>query len=610
MQPNFFKRTYEYLRTHKKTSIFILIVLLIIAYYSYKFLTRPSTAPTYVLGTVTQGTVVASTTGTGQVAANHELALKPQASGNVVYVAKKAGDSVAAGDVIAELDTTIPEKAVRDAEANLQSAQLSLQILEEPATQLSVLQAQDAVTQAQATLATDYTNGSTNISSAFLDLPNIMTGLNGVVYGTTDSPSGSGQANVDFYSDTAQQFEDSSNTGEAAQYAQAVKSSFAAAQTAYNQNFADYKNESASADTATISKLITETYTTSNLIAESVKDMSDLVHYYQDTLTNSGRTPITKSNTDLSSLNGYTSLVNGHITDLLSSQDSITADEASVPEKTAALTQLQAGADPLNIQSAQLNVTKAQNALQDAKDNLQDYYITAPFAGTLADVDVKVGDPADSSTLIATLIDTNQVVDIPLNEVDVSAIKLGDKATLTFDAVPDLTLTGKVASIDTIGTVTQGVVNYTVTISFDTVDPRVLSGMSTTASIITQVDADVLTVPTSAVKTSANGSYVLAFTAATPATTDATGSATAQSVVSSTPPEQIPVTVGISDDTNTEIVSGLTEGQQIVVKTIAATTTAAKTTTAPSLLSGVTGGRGGAGGAVRAAAPAIRPAGN
>ena len=70
-----------------------------------------------------------------------------------------------------------------------------------------------------------------------------------------------------------------------------------------------------------------------------------------------------------------------------------------------------------------------------------------------------------------------------MNEVDAAKISVGNKTTLTFDATEDLTLTGKVAQIDTIGTVEQGVVSYKVKIAFDTQDERIKPGMTANASI-------------------------------------------------------------------------------------------------------------------------------
>ncbi len=290
------------------------------------------------------------------------------------------------------------------------------------------------------------------------------------------------------------------------------------------------------------------------------------------------------------------------MTSLAAIKNTIVTSIASIPEKQASLQKIQNGADSLDIKSAELSVTKAQNALQDAKDTLADYYIRAPFGGTIAKLNIKAGDPAGSSTVVATLIANEQVVDIPLNEVDVAKVKVGEKATLSFDAIDGLTLTGKVVSIDTVGTVTSGVVNYTVTISFDSTDPRVKPGMSTTASIITQVDQDVLMVPSSAIKNGQNGTYVQTFdtpTSANPsdANTDTAPIAT-KTIISSAAPQQIPVTVGISDDTNTEIISGLTDGQQIIVRSIASQAMPS-TTTAPSLLGGGGIRPGAGGGALR-----------
>ena len=321
-----------------------------------------------------------------------------------------------------------------------------------------------------------------------------------------------------------------------------------------------------------------------------------MIQYYQDETNSLNHTPVPKSTTQLNTLSGYTGTINGDVSNLSNTRTTIANDVADVPEKAASLKKLQDGADPLDVQSSQLDVTERQNALQDAKDTLDDNYIRAPFSGTLSKVDVNQGDSASSGSAIATIIANEQVADITLNEVDASKVKIGDNVTLTFDAIDGLTIAGKVAELDTVGTVTQGVVNYTATISFDSSDARIKSGMSVSASIITDIHADVLTVPTSAVKTSAAGSYVLVFDTP-PVGADSTA-ATTKGVPSDVPPTQVPVETGLSDDTNIEITSGLTEGEQIVTRTIVPSSTTT-TTSAPSLLGGGTGGARAAGGATR-----------
>ena len=178
-----------------------------------------------------------------------------------------------------------------------------------------------------------------------------------------------------------------------------------------------------------------------------------------------------------------------------------------------------------------------------------------------------------------------------LNAVDATKVQVGQRATMTFDAIDGLTLTGKVASVDTVGTVSQGVVNYTVTISFDSTDPRVKPGMSVDASIITDTAQDVLIVPSSAIKTANGTSYVQILPNVT-ASADSTAP-----VTSETAPEDVTVTTGLSDDTNTAVTSGLTDGETVVIKTNLPTAAKATTTASATSLLGGGATRGGGAGA-------------
>ena len=235
------------------------------------------------------------------------------------------------------------------------------------------------------------------------------------------------------------------------------------------------------------------------------------------------------------------------------------------------------------MQSAQLSVQNAQNSLQDAKDNLANYYIYAPFSGSVGKITAVVGDQVGSGTAIATILTTQKVCTIPLNEVDAAKVQVGQKVVLTFNALPDLTVAGQVATIDPLGTVTSGVVTYNVQISFDTQDTRVKSGMSINAEIITNVVQNVIVVPNAAVKTQGTTKYV--------------------QVLVNNIPQTKAVTVGISNNTNTEILSGVNVGDKVITQTIAAgsAASATRTTGATSTvrIPGLTGGGGGFGGATR-----------
>jgi len=211
-----------------------------------------------------------------------------------------------------------------------------------------------------------------------------------------------------------------------------------------------------------------------------------------------------------------------------------------------------------------------RNAVADARANLANYTIRAPFDGVLAKVSVQKGDSVSAGTAAATMITNQQTVEISLNEVDLSKVKVGQKVNLTFDAVADLNITGAVADIDAIGTVSQGVVTYNVKISLDTQDERVKPGMSVSASIITDIKQDVLMVQSSAIKGSGEDQYVEMPNTAV----DASQLNQNSGIMLDGVKRQV-VTIGISNDTQTEIVSGLNENDQYISRTISS----AKTTT-------------------------------
>jgi HlyD family secretion protein len=286
--------------------------------------------------------------------------------------------------------------------------------------------------------------------------------------------------------------------------------------------------------------------------------------------------------TQEASLNTYTSQINSHLSDLLSAETNISSNKQAFPS------------NDLNIEGAQISITQAKNSLLQAEQNLAYYHVKAPFDGIIASVPVIKGDNVGSGTTLATIITTKDLATVTLSEVDVAKISLGDKATLTFNAIPNLTIAGQVVEIDSVGTVSQGVVNYNVQISFDaTSDGGVKPGMSVNADIITAIKQNVLMVPNGAIKTQNGTSSVQTFSV--PLIAPATGT---QGSPSATPPKSQIVVTGISNATSTEIVSGLNEGDIIVTKTITTTTTTA-TTTAPSILGGVGGGGRVGGGAVR-----------
>jgi HlyD family secretion protein len=234
------------------------------------------------------------------------------------------------------------------------------------------------------------------------------------------------------------------------------------------------------------------------------------------------------------------------------------------------------------VTAAQKSYTAALASYNNQLTNSAKRTVVAPISGTVNAVNVKNGDDlsrlsSNSNSSAAIIIGDLSTLkaQVQVNEVDISNVSIGQEATMTFSGIDGLTSTGKVEKMDSLGTLTSGVVDYNVTIGFDSLDPRIRPEMSVSAAIITGVKQDVILVPNSAVKTQNGNSYV--------------------QVLSGQTPQSVNVEVGLSDNTQTEIVSGINVGDNVVTQTInPKTTTAATTTTTTSAAGGAA--RGGAGG--------------
>jgi macrolide-specific efflux system membrane fusion protein len=244
-------------------------------------------------------------------------------------------------------------------------------------------------------------------------------------------------------------------------------------------------------------------------------------------------------------------------------------------------------------------ISQAQAGLNNASLSYQltSGTIVAPTSGVIGDLTITKGmqigsnnTTAGSSTntsnqALASIITGNATaVSVSVAEVDAPQIKVGQAVTITFDALPNKTFTGKVMGLNTTGAITSGVTTYPAVIQLDdTSNSSIFPNMSATANIITKVDDNVLLIPSAAVQT--------------------VGSASSVRVLKNGQVSNISVQVGDSANSQTVITSGLSEGDIVVTNVISATGATSTGTTSPfsgGLRLGGLGG-GAAGGAVRRA---------
>lgn len=239
---------------------------------------------------------------------------------------------------------------------------------------------------------------------------------------------------------------------------------------------------------------------------------------------------------------------------------------------------------------AQENYDNLQNSIKQSRSSLESARLSyqmasstvyAPISGTVSAISLFPGmilnptsDSANStnaSNKIAIVkTGATPAITVNLTEIDVPKVKVGNKATVTFDALPDKTFSGKIIAIDTAGSISSGVANYPVTIQLDSGTEDILSNMSANVSIITDFKDSVVYVPVSAVKSENGVSKV--------------------SIMENGTPKSVDVTTGIQSTTSIEIVSGINEGDEVVTATVSSgSSTTTKSTSSP--FSGLGGGQ-------------------
>jgi len=155
-------------------------------------------------------------------------------------------------------------------------------------------------------------------------------------------------------------------------------------------------------------------------------------------------------------------------------------------------------------------VTSAQAKVDAAQATVDSLSIIAPFDGDVAVIYPRIGDLVSSNTEAAILVNRSSLfVEVYIDETTISSVAVGNPVVITFDAIPELSMPGKVEFINPVGVVASGVVNYTVRVELDSTDPRILIGQTANVTIQTGEPHTVLYVPVTSVQSDAQGEYVI-----------------------------------------------------------------------------------------------------
>jgi RND family efflux transporter MFP subunit len=210
---------------------------------------------------------------------------------------------------------------------------------------------------------------------------------------------------------------------------------------------------------------------------------------------------------------------------------------------------------PFFVKTIEMELDKAALAIDIASAeivaigvSLPNAVITAPVGGEILWIDLEPGEWAVATAPVITIIDTSvlQMKGI-VDEMDMPFVELGGKVVVTLDALPEKQTEGKVTYISPVGTIQSGVVFYETTLELEKIDSMFRDGMSATADVIVEERKDVLLLPVGAISREGGGYYVIM-------------------MLGEEQSEQIEIKVGLNDGRFVEILSGLKEGDEVLIR--------------------------------------------
>ncbi|MBI1876524.1 MAG: efflux RND transporter periplasmic adaptor subunit [Acidobacteria bacterium] len=232
--------------------------------------------------------------------------------------------------------------------------------------------------------------------------------------------------------------------------------------------------------------------------------------------------------------------------------------QLSVAENRQHVASTQLGVTEARVGRAGAEVAQARAAFERAQEELDNATIKSPIDGIVLARPVEVGSPVSSilnmganATLVMVLGDISQVyVKGEVDETDIGTVKLGQRARIRVETFKDRLFEGRVTQISPMGTKADNVVAFDVKVSIDNPTGELLANMTANAEIVLDEHKRALVIPEMAIFYDA-------------------GRKPWADVVdprSDSGKRRVAITIGISNGTRTEVVSGLGEGQRVVLQ--------------------------------------------
>jgi HlyD family secretion protein len=229
------------------------------------------------------------------------------------------------------------------------------------------------------------------------------------------------------------------------------------------------------------------------------------------------------------------------------SEAELAAARTAIVQAEANLARLQEGLSDEDLLVAQLQVQQAYLSLDQARNQLEGTILVAPHDGTITLAAIQAGELSGGQPAFILTDLSRYHIDVTVDEIDIGRISVDQPATITLDALPGETLTGRVEQIADTAQLDTGVVTYRVTTELDPTDAPLRVGMTANVDIVTERRESVLLVPNRFVRI------------------DRTTSQTFVDRASGDQVQPIEIQIGLRDEAVSEVLAGLNEGDMVVL---------------------------------------------
>lgn len=576
------------------------LALVIVAFLIYRWRTaQPAEKTQYRVAAVTLTTLRKTVSATGTLQPWTTVDIKSKAGGRIDLLAVDVGDRVRSGQIIAKIDPTDSQLTYSQSKADTDAAKAK-ESQSSASYDLQVQQSQANIEQARAQLRSAHAN----IDAAAARLKTARDEA-AVQPQQTTSAIAQAQAN---YDSTVQQ---------RAQLTATQAQDRAAAKAAYDQAVANDKNAQATfarqkalyAKDFVSKQSVDQAEAAAGVTAAQIataKARMDTIAMEQNAILDSADAKVRQAQAQLNATKAQFD-VRAKNNAVSEAQSAYQQALASVGQLEAALREAEANQlnnriRALDITSAHASTSRATAALTNAKTTLDQTVVRAPSEGIVLTKYVEQGTIITSGlslnstgTSIVQLGDVSKMyVNVLVDETDIGSVKVDEKVNVSIDAYPEIAFKGKVSRISPEAQVAQNVTTVAVRVEIDNTEPGfkdLKPNMNATCEFIVAEKRKALSVPSDAVQSDAAGTFVQVVLSPPPAQTPGkTGRKNSnEQTLTEVKSERRRVETGFVGDDGTEIVSGLKEGERVVVQTIAATSS---TTRASSAAGSPFGGRG------------------